>query len=96
MIYLPLKHIATPKNRAQVRTLEKALEDGFDVDRRLHGWAREGMEMEREEFIDLAFVSRQVPGKSPAQVRLHSSHHGCNTWFIPTILWREISASDLL
>eukprot|EP00903_Cladosiphon_okamuranus_P006465 g6325.t1 len=52
----------------QVRTLEQALEKEFDRDRRLHGWAREGMEMDRDDFIDLAVVSKQVPGKTPAQV----------------------------
>ncbi|CAM9512220.1 unnamed protein product [Scytosiphon promiscuus] len=52
----------------QVRTLEQALEKGFDLDRRMHGWAREGMDMDREDFIDLADVSRQIPGKTPTQV----------------------------
>ena len=52
----------------QVRTLEKALHDEFDPKRRLHGWARPGMTMDREDFIDLAKVSKRVPGKTPAQV----------------------------
>eukprot|EP00752_Nemacystus_decipiens_P008516 g7605.t1 len=52
----------------QVRTLEQSLEKEFDRDRRLHGWAREGMDMDRDDFIDLALVSKQVPGKTPAQV----------------------------
>lgn len=53
---------------AKVRTLEQSLDKEFDRDRRLHGWAREGMDMEREDFIDLAYVSKQVPGKTPEQV----------------------------
>lgn len=52
----------------KVRALEQALEKGFDLDRRMHGWAREGMDMDREDFIDLADVSRQIPGKTPTQV----------------------------
>ena len=52
----------------QVRTLEKALAKDYDPSRRLHGWARPGMDMDREDFIDLAKVSEQVPGKTPAQV----------------------------
>ena len=52
----------------QVRTLERALDDEFYPKRRLHGWARPGMAMDREDFIDLAKVSKQVPGKTPAQV----------------------------
>ena len=52
----------------QVRALEKALANDYDPNRRLHGWARPGMEMDREDFIDLATVSEQVPGKTPAQV----------------------------
>lgn len=55
-----------------MRTLEKALEDEFDPKRRLHGWARPGMAMDREDFIDLAKVSKQVPGKTPAQVTMYS------------------------
>ena len=47
--------------------MEQALEKEFDRDRRLHGWAREGMDMDRDDFIDLALVSKQVPGKTPAQ-----------------------------
>lgn len=54
----------------QVRTLEKVLETEFDPTRRLHGYAREGIDMEREDFIDLAAVSKQVPGKTPAEVNL--------------------------
>ena len=53
----------------QVRTLEKALVKEYDPNRRLHGWARPGMEMDREDFIDLAKVSEEVPGKTPSQVR---------------------------
>lgn len=52
----------------QVRTLEQALQKDFDPDRRLHGWAREGMSMDRDDFIDLAHVSKEVPGKTSAQV----------------------------
>ena len=55
---------------AKVRTLEQSLEKEFDRDRRLHGWAREGMDMDRDDFIDLALVSKQVPGKTPAQARI--------------------------
>ncbi|CAM9742455.1 unnamed protein product [Ectocarpus sp. 4 AP-2014] len=57
-----------PWTLQQVRTLEQALAKDFNRDRRLHGWAREGMEMDREDFIDLADVSKEVPGKSPMQV----------------------------
>ncbi|CAM9323331.1 unnamed protein product [Ectocarpus fasciculatus] len=57
-----------PWTLEQVRTLEQALAKDFDRDRRLHGWAREGMDMDREDFIDLAEVSKQVPGKKPTQV----------------------------
>ncbi|CAM9209356.1 unnamed protein product [Scytosiphon promiscuus] len=57
-----------PWTLSQVRTLEQALEKDFDPDRRLHGWAREGMSMDRDDFIDLARVSKQVPGKTSAQV----------------------------
>lgn len=53
----------------QVRKLEKALEDEFDPERRVHGWARPGTKMDREDFIDLAKVSKSVPGKDPQQVR---------------------------
>lgn len=59
--------------RVQVRTLEHALQEDFDPDRRLHGWAREGMSMDRDDFIDLAHVSKQVPGKTSAQVSGMSS-----------------------
>lgn len=52
----------------KVRTLEKAVEKEYDPSRRLHGWARPGMELDREDFIDLAAVSKEVPGKTPAQV----------------------------
>lgn len=55
-----------------MRTLEKALEDEFDPKRRLHGWARPGMAMDREDFIDLAKVSKKVVGKTPAQVTMYS------------------------
>lgn len=51
-----------------MRTLEQAIEREFDRDRREHGWAREGKDMGRDDFIDLAFVSKQVPGKTPTQV----------------------------
>ncbi|CAM9493474.1 unnamed protein product [Ectocarpus sp. 12 AP-2014] len=53
---------------SQVRTLEQVLEKEFKWDRRLHGWAREGMDLEQEDFIDLANVCKQVRGKTPAQV----------------------------
>ena len=45
-----------------------ALHDEFDPNRRLHGWARSGMTMDGEDFIDLAKVSKRVAGKTPAQV----------------------------
>ncbi|CBJ28283.1 expressed unknown protein [Ectocarpus siliculosus] len=57
-----------PWTLQQVRTLEQALAKDYNRDRRLHGWAREGMDMDREDFIDLADVSKQVSGKSPTQV----------------------------
>ncbi|CAM9252394.1 unnamed protein product, partial [Laminaria digitata] len=57
-----------PWTLKQVRTLEKALVKEYDPSRRLHGWARSGLEMDREDFIDLAKVSEEVPGKTPAQV----------------------------
>ncbi|CAM9183552.1 unnamed protein product [Ectocarpus sp. 13 AM-2016] len=53
---------------SQVRTLEQVLEKEFKWDRRLHGWAREGMDLEQEDFVDLANVCKQVRGKTPAQV----------------------------
>lgn len=53
-----------------MRILEKVLEREFDPNRRLHGYARPGMDMDREDFIDLASVSKQVPGKTPAQVTI--------------------------
>lgn len=53
-----------------MRTLEKVLQREFDPNRRLHGYARPGMDMDREDFIDLASVSKQVPGKTPAQVTI--------------------------
>lgn len=61
----------------QVRTLEAALDRGFDLNRRLHGWARPGIAMDRDDFIDLAEVSKEIPGKTPAQV-IHScfAEHG--------------------
>ncbi|CAM9757483.1 unnamed protein product [Ectocarpus sp. 12 AP-2014] len=57
-----------PWKLSQVRTLEQALEEHFDPNPRSHGWAREGMDLEREDFIDLANVSKKVPGKNPTQV----------------------------
>ncbi|CBN75502.1 expressed unknown protein [Ectocarpus siliculosus] len=57
-----------PWTLSQVRTLEQVLEKEFKWDRRLHGWAREGMDLEREDFIDLANVCKQVRGKTRAQV----------------------------
>ncbi|CAM9743160.1 unnamed protein product [Ectocarpus sp. 6 AP-2014] len=57
-----------PWKLSQVRTLEQALEEHFDPNPRSHGWAREGMDLEREDFIDLANVRKQVPGKTPTQV----------------------------
>lgn len=53
-----------------MRTLEQAIETAFDKDRRLHGWAREGKDMGRDDFIDLAHVSKQVPGKTPNEVNI--------------------------
>lgn len=58
----------------KVRTLEQALDKEFDRDRRLHGWAREGMEMDRDDFIDLALVSKLIPGKTPSQVSCKTSY----------------------
>lgn len=58
-----------------MRTLEKVLEKEFNPNRRLHGWARPGMEMDREDFIDLATVSKQVPGKTPEQVKISLPTH---------------------
>lgn len=52
----------------QVRTLEAALEKDFDVNGRSQGWARPGIDMDREDFIDIATVCKKVPGKTPAQV----------------------------
>lgn len=52
----------------QVRMLEKSLDDEFDPERRVHGGARPGMNMDREDFIDLAAVSKSVLGKTPQQV----------------------------
>ncbi|CAB1100122.1 unnamed protein product [Ectocarpus sp. CCAP 1310/34] len=57
-----------PWKLSQVRNLKQALEEHFDPNPRSHGWAREGMDLEREDFIDLANVSKQVPGKTPTQV----------------------------
>ncbi|CAM9209280.1 unnamed protein product [Scytosiphon promiscuus] len=53
---------------SQVRSLEQALGNDFDPERRLHGWAREGMSMDRDDFIDLAHIGKQVPGKTSSQV----------------------------
>ncbi|CAM9327673.1 unnamed protein product [Ectocarpus sp. 4 AP-2014] len=53
---------------SQVRTLEQVLEKEFKWDRRLHGWAREGVDLEQEDLIDLANVCKHVRGKTPAQV----------------------------
>lgn len=68
-IWLRKFHFLLPA-MLKVRTLEKALVEAYDPNRRLHGWARPGMEMDREDFIDLAKVSEEVPGKTPAQVFL--------------------------
>ncbi|CAM9221840.1 unnamed protein product [Ectocarpus fasciculatus] len=57
-----------PWELSQVRSLEQALEEHFDPNRRLHVWAREGMDLELEDFIDLENVGKQVPGKTPTQV----------------------------
>ncbi|CAM9435626.1 unnamed protein product [Ectocarpus fasciculatus] len=57
-----------PWTLSQVRILEQVLETEFKGDKRLHGWAREGMDLEKEDFIDLANVCKQVRGKTPAQV----------------------------
>lgn len=53
----------------QVRTLEKALEKEFDPDRHAEGWTNLDLIEDREDFIDLAKVIKQVPGKSPTQVK---------------------------
>lgn len=53
----------------KVRTLEQALEKELNMDRRLHGWSRDGVGMDRDDFIDLAYVSKQVPGKTPTEVK---------------------------
>lgn len=53
----------------QVRTLEKILEKEFDPERRPHDWACPDTEVDREDFIDLAKVSKQIPGKTPSQVK---------------------------
>lgn len=50
--------------------LEQAIERDLKRDRRMHGWAREGKDMGRDDFIDLALVSKQVPGKTPTQVNI--------------------------
>lgn len=52
----------------QVRTLEKALVNAYDPRRGLHARARPEIKLDREDFIDLATVSKEVPGKTPAQV----------------------------
>ncbi|CAB1105361.1 unnamed protein product [Ectocarpus sp. CCAP 1310/34] len=57
-----------PWSLDQVRTLEAALDKDFDVNGRSQGWARPGIDMDREDFIDIAKVSKEVPGKTPAQV----------------------------
>ncbi|CAM9504228.1 unnamed protein product [Ectocarpus sp. 12 AP-2014] len=57
-----------PWSLDQVRTLEAALDKDFDVNGRSQGWARPGIDMDREDFIDIAKVSKEVPGKKPAQV----------------------------
>lgn len=54
----------------QVRTLEKVLEQEFDLSRRPHDWYPQ-MDVDREDFIDLARVSKQIPGKSPSQVDIY-------------------------
>lgn len=56
-----------PNENLKIRTLEKALELGFDEDRIPSGLNEVGID--RGDFIDLAFVSKQVPGKSPTQVK---------------------------
>ncbi|CBJ28284.1 expressed unknown protein [Ectocarpus siliculosus] len=57
-----------PWSLDQVRTLEAALDKDFDVNGRSQGWARPGIDMDREDCIDIAKVSKEVPGKTPAQV----------------------------
>ncbi|CAM9310636.1 unnamed protein product [Ectocarpus sp. 8 AP-2014] len=57
-----------PWSLDQVRTLEASLDKDFDVNGRSQGWARPGIDMDREDFIDIAKVSKEVPGKTPAQV----------------------------
>lgn len=48
--------------------LERALEKEFDPNRHPHTWARPGVDMDREDYIDLAKVSKQVLGKNPQEV----------------------------
>ncbi|CAM9491922.1 unnamed protein product [Ectocarpus sp. 6 AP-2014] len=57
-----------PWSLDQVRTLEAALDKDFDINGRSQGWARPGIDMDREDCIDIAKVSKEVPGKTPAQV----------------------------
>lgn len=57
-----------PLSPTQVRILEAALRKKFDLDRRLRVWSRPGVKIDREDSIDLAKVSKEVPGKSPTEV----------------------------
>lgn len=59
-----------PSWAAQVRTLEKALHDEHDKLSVVYTWARPGIKLTKEDYIDLAKVSKMVPGKTPQQVRL--------------------------
>ena len=58
-----------------MRILEKALEKDFDPNRHPLGWASQDTEVDREDFIDLAKVKKQVPGKTPSQV--YKDHYLC-------------------
>lgn len=55
----------------QVRILEMVLRKEFNPDMRPHGRAEPELDVNCEDFIDLAAVSRQVPGKTPSEVKLH-------------------------
>ncbi len=59
-----------PVSPAQVRILEAALRKKFDLDRRLRVWARPGVSIDPDDSIDLAKVSKEVPGKSSAEVNI--------------------------
>lgn len=49
--------------------LEVALKQEFDPDRVSRAWVRLPTNMDREDFVDLNKVSKQVLGKTPAEVR---------------------------